>query len=100
MLRIKIVKEANDIKKITFLGHANYDDYGKDIVCAAASATMLCTVNAIYSIDKDSIKVIQENNKQTINILKKDEITLKLIDNMIKCLKSLENQYPKNLEIK
>ena len=61
---------------------------------------MLCTVNAIYSIDKDSIKVIQENNKQTINILKKDEITLKLIDNMIKCLKSLENQYPKNLEIK
>lgn len=100
MLRIKITKESDNIKKIIFKGHANYDAFGKDIVCAAASATMLCTVNAIISINKKSIEVIQSENEQIINILIRDEITIKLIDNMIKCLKSLEKQYPKNIEIK
>ena len=100
MLRIEITKDNNKIKKISFIGHANYNDYGKDIVCAATSATMLCTINAIMSIDKESIKVIQTKDKQIITILKDNEITIKLIDNMIRCLKSLENQYPKNIEIK
>jgi hypothetical protein len=100
MLRIKIIKEHNNIKKITFKGHANYSEYGTDIVCASASATMLCTVNAILSINSRSIEVIQTNDKQIINVLSNDEITIKLLNNMLKCLESLEEQYPKNIEIK
>ena len=41
MIRINVNKENNQIKKITLEGHANYDEYGKDIVCAAVSATYL-----------------------------------------------------------
>lgn len=100
MVRIEITKDSNKIKKISFMGHADYADYGKDIVCAAVSATMLCTINAILSIDGDSIEVISDSNNQVINILKSTDITIKLIDNMIRCLRSLENQYPKNIEIK
>ena len=99
MLRIKIIEKDNRIKQIKFLGHTNYADYGKDIVCAAASATMLCTANAIISINEESIKIKQEENLQTINIIKEDEITTKLINNMINCLKSLESNYPKNIKI-
>ncbi len=100
MLRIEIIKKDTIIKQINFYGHANYADYGKDIVCAAASATMICTANAIISIDESAIEVEQEKNKQTINILKEDIIVDKLINNMIECFKSLEKQYPKNIEIK
>ena len=33
--------------EITVSGHANYDDYGKDIVCASVSSLVISTVNAI-----------------------------------------------------
>ena len=100
MIRINIVKSNNNLKKITFKGHANYADYGKDIVCAAVSSTMLCTINAILSINKNSIEVLEQDNIYTINVIDNNDITIKLLNNMIRCLESLEKQYPKNIEIK
>ena len=99
MLRIEIIKKENIIKQINFYGHTDYDDYGQDIVCAAASATMLCTANAIISLDKDAIEVIQEDNLQIINILKDDKTINILIDNMLNCFKSLTIDYPNNIKI-
>jgi uncharacterized protein YsxB (DUF464 family) len=99
MLRIEVIKNNNKVKQVKFLGHANYDKYGKDIVCAAASATMLCTANAIISLDKDAIEVIQEDNLQIINILKDDKTINILIDNMLNCFKSLTIDYPNNIKI-
>lgn len=99
MIRIKVLKKNNKITKITFRGHANYADFGKDIVCAASSATILTTINGILSIDSKSIEVKQNNNNIDIEITKSQDITNKLIDNMIDSLKSIEQNYPKNIEI-
>ena len=55
MIRININYQNNYIKKITLKGHANYADYGNDIVCAAVSATYLCTINGILSINENSV---------------------------------------------
>ena len=44
MINVKIEKENAKYKKITVLGHAMYDDYGKDIVCAAVSSIATTTV--------------------------------------------------------
>ena len=100
MIRIQIVQNNNYIKQITLKGHANYEEYGKDIVCAAVSATYLCTVNGILSISQDSIKVTSSDDMQIIDVLKEDEVTEKLLTNMVKCLKSLEQEYPNNIKIK
>ena len=100
MIRIEVIKNNEKYQKITFKDHANYDDYGKDIVCAAVSSTMLCTVNAIYLINEDSIKVTKTDNNFIIEIIKDNDITNKLIENMMHCLESLEKDYPKNIKIK
>ena len=100
MIRINVNKENNQIKKITLEGHANYDDYGKDIVCAAVSATYLCTVNAILSLNKNSIQVNNNKAKQEIIVNTYDEVTNTLLNNMINCLESLEKQYPKNINLR
>ena len=60
---------------------------------------MLCTANAIISLDDKAIEVIQEKNKQTIKVLKEDKIVDTLIINMINCFESLTNDYPKNIKI-
>ena len=100
MIKIKVVKDNNYIKQITLKGHANYSEYGKDIVCAAVSATYLCTVNGILSINPDSIQISTSNDIQLIDVITEEETTQKLLQNMVRCLKSLEQEYPNNIKIK
>lgn len=94
MIKIKIEKD-----KITITGHANYDDFGKDIVCAAVSSTVITTVNGLLSIDNSSLRV-EEGKSLIINILKHDETTDKLIDNMINLLYELKEDYKDNIDIR
>ena len=66
MLKIKVTYKEEKVDTITFLGHALYDDYGKDIVCAAASSILITTVNGILSFDQSSLEVIQEKDKVVV----------------------------------
>lgn len=93
---ININKSGN---KITVSGHAMYNNYGKDIVCASVSSIVICTANAIEKINKENIKCMLEKDKMTI-CFKDDEITIKLISNMLDMLKELENEYKGNIRLK
>ena len=86
-------------KVITVTGHANYDEYGKDIVCASVSSLVISTVNAILKFDENAISYQEEKDKLVINILKEDEITKKLIGNMVDMLNELSIQYPENIKV-
>lgn len=94
MIKIKVSK-----KNISILGHANYDDYGKDIVCASVSSIVLCSVEAVARFDIKAIDIKQSKDKLDIIINSDDNITQNLIINMLNCLKELEKKYPKNIEI-
>ena len=94
---IKVVRD-NDL--ITVSGHAGNAEYGKDIVCASVSSIIYTTINAIASFDKSYIDVTDDGKVMVIKIKKEDEIVLKLIANMFEMLKSVANDYPKNLSVK
>ena len=85
-------------KKIEISGHAYFESYGKDIVCASVSSIIFTTINGILNINDKAIQYINDDILE-IFILSNDEITTKLIENMIVLLKELERQYPKNLKI-
>ena len=93
---IKVEIENN---KIEIKGHANYDDYGKDIVCASVSSIVITTINAIIEFDPESIYYEDLNNRILIEKLKNDDITNKLISNMIELLEELEKSYKDNIKI-
>lgn len=99
MIKVLIKKEKNNVKKITMNGHANYDDYGKDIVCAAASSIVITTINAILEINKDWIDYSLKDELAII-VKEENEILNKLIKNMVNMLKELEENYQKNIIIK
>ena len=100
MITVKVVKENSKYKKITILGHAMYDDYGKDIVCSACSSIVTTTVNGILSIDSNSISYLVSKKGMTIDVKSDDKVTQTLINNMISLLKELSGNYPENIEIK
>ena len=100
MITVKVIKEKKQYKKVTILGHALYDDYGKDIFCSACSSIVTTTVNGILSLNKESITYLVSKKGMSIDIKKDDKTTQVLIGNMINLLKELEVNYPDNIEVK
>ena len=93
---IKVIKK-NEVIEIS--GHANYDEYGKDIVCASVSSVIMTTVNSIMNIDNSSISYMDDGDKIIIEKLNDNDIVDKLLNTMILILKDLEKQYKKNIKV-
>ncbi len=93
---IKVIIKQNHIE---ISGHAMYDDYGKDIVCASVSTIAITSVNAILKLDNKAISYKEKEGFLSIDILKDTKETNVIILNMIDMLKDLAKQYEKNIKI-
>ncbi len=93
---IKVIKKN---KIIEISGHAGYDEFGKDIVCASVSSVIMTTVNSIMNIDNSSISYMDDGNKIIIEKLNDNDIVDKLLNTMILILKDLEEQYKENIKV-
>ena len=100
MVKVFVKYQNNEIVELTIQGHANYDEKGKDIVCAAVSSIVITSVNGIMRLQKESIDFQETDAEINIKIKKQDEITKTLIFNMFVLLDELANQYPKNILIR
>ena len=98
MIKVNVNKKDNQIDSIVLSGHAMYDDYGKDIVCASVSSIVITTVYAIIRINNDAIEYRQDDDL-VITIKLHDKVTDLLIENMLELLTELEKQYKKNIKI-
>lgn len=94
MIKVKVNE-----KTIVITGHAGYDEYGKDIVCASVSSIVITSINACLKIEENSINYKEEKDKLTINIISNHETILKIINNMLDMLKELAQDYNKNIKI-
>ena len=99
MIKVNVKNKNGKVYEIVVKGHAGYDDYGKDIVCAAVSTMMITTVNNIICWD-DSIDYVENAGLLRISIKKETEINQKLLNNLVMMLEDLKSQYPKNIEIR
>ena len=98
MIKIKVNYNNDYIKSFKVTGHANYDIYGKDIVCASVSSIVITSVNASLSLNDKSVKFKEENGLIDVNVLVHDENINKVLNNMIDMLKQLQEQYKKNIK--
>ena len=99
MIKVRIKKNNELIESIKCNGHAGYADYGNDIVCASFSTMIITTINAILEIDENAISYTDSNNLEIINI-KKDNITNRLLNNLVNMIYELKENYDKNIDIK
>lgn len=99
MIHIQVFKNQEYFQRIILKGHALFDDYGKDIVCAGVSSILTTTVNGILRIQNDALTYQQEDDLFQIIDIHDDDITQKLILNMILLFQELEEQYPKNIKV-
>ncbi len=99
MIKVKINYKDNFVNGFKISGHANYDEYGKDIVCASVSSIVITSINMALSLDETSVKASDKSGLIEASILKQDEIIKKVFINMINMLEELEKDYSKNIKI-
>ncbi|MGM9873507.1 MAG: ribosomal-processing cysteine protease Prp [Bacilli bacterium] len=96
MIRIKIIKDK--LFTLEVKGHANYDEIGKDIVCAGVSAVICGGFNSIEN--SKGFEMIMDEGYSLLKA--KEPISLHdeiVIETMINGLKNIAKSYPKNVTI-
>ena len=99
MIKVYIAKG-----KITIAGHANFEDSGKDIVCAAVSSIVTTSINASLKIEAGSLIHREEYEKKelstlTIDVISDNKNVLLILENMVEMLEELAETYKKNIKI-
>ena len=95
MIKVTIVTNSDgEYKGFQVTGHADYDEYGKDIVCAAVSCLALNTMNSIEALTEDSVYGIQEDGlvkfKLTNGCSEQSEL---LMDSFVLGLAAIREEY-------
>ena len=62
MIRLEFTKSGELLTSFSVSGHAGYDDYGHDIVCASVTSAVQLTANGITEVLGLSAKVDVEEN--------------------------------------
>ncbi len=91
MIRIRFREKNGNIMSIETTGHANSDEYGKDLICAGVSTTLLSAINALDELYGEccSFDVYQNGDDNRVFVeVKKSSIDLQIVMRFI--LKQLE----------
>lgn len=98
MIKVDFVLKNNFYKELTIKGHANYDSYGKDIVCSAVSAIGVGGLNAIYQITGQKPDYQIEDGYIHLEFIDDDKCQI-IANTMLVQLQSIEESYKKYIKI-
>jgi uncharacterized protein YsxB (DUF464 family) len=106
MINVKIKRNADGlISEFSIKGHANYADYGKDIVCSAVSAISIGIYNSIATLVGIELPVRQGKSGELACWIpmdypeKKQEQIQLLLEAMVVSLKDIEKEYGSFIKI-
>ena len=97
MIQISIIRHNNEYSQIKAFGHAEYDDYGKDIICAAVSVLIINTANSLEKFTDDLImaKTLEDGTTEILLKEHPSKEAVLLVDSLILGLEGIRNQYGK-----
>ena len=101
MIKIKIQRQKNKIIYFEIKGHANFSEYGEDVICAAVSSVGQMTVNGLIETLKlkKKLKFTEEDGYISCDLknsgLTDDELENAdiLVESMYSYLKAVARSY-------
>ena len=98
MISVNVSFMGKDVKSLTVSGHANYDKYGKDIVCAGVSAVVTGGINALEN-QVENIEIINKENMLGVKVINSNEYIQIVLNTILIQLETIENSYKKYIKI-
>ena len=91
---IKAIFQADEDRYISLdvSGHAEYGEYGKDLICASVSSIMFGFMNALDALE-ENVQISQSENRITIVDQSGSEIVQHYFELVITQLKTIEASY-------
>lgn len=110
MTNVKIFRNQNgDILKYEVSGHADFDDHGRDILCAAVSVlsqTTILALNKVCKINENDIKFCIDEKTGYLEVTLSKSLKQDLrnsanivLETMVVGLGDLATQYPKYINL-
>ena len=106
MTKVTVLKNNGYITKFEALGHSEFDDYGKDILCASISTSLQSLALGVIKVLNIKAKYIVKENTgyfllELPNNLEKSELeqTQLLFNVCVETLKDIQKGYPKNISL-
>ena len=91
----------NQIKSFKITGHADYAEYGYDIVCSGITTAVFTSLGLIRKyLNENDYDYKELDGTISLNFKETNQLVNDIIENLIEVLKNIERQYPKNLKIK
>lgn len=93
--------QNNQINSFKIIGHADYAEYGYDIVCSGITTAVFTSLGLIRRyLNENEFDYQELDGTIYLKLLNTNQIVNDIIENLIEVLKNIERQYPKNLKIK
>ena len=91
---IKAIYEAKDNRYLSLevSGHAEYDESGKDLICASVSSIIFGFMNAVDALN-ENVEIKQLTNKITIKNHSDSNIIQDYFELVMMQLKTIEESY-------
>lgn len=100
MIRIKTIRNAQGrLTGFTSKGHADYDDEGRDIICAAVSVLELNLANSVNELTdaRFTSEIREDNGDFSFRLIDEDnEKAALLLDSCLLGLEAIEESYGSN----
>jgi uncharacterized protein YsxB (DUF464 family) len=98
MIQITLLKENGKYKELHTSGHAEFESYGSDIICASASLLIINTLNSIEKFTNDKFVITTEEKSGIIDFKFEStpsEPSVLLLESMLMGLRAIRSQYGK-----
>ena len=97
MIKVSVYKDADNlITGINLSGHADYAQYGSDVVCAAVSALVINTINSIDNFTSDKFQLEQDEEEGIIDFHVISPIsnnTILLLNSLVLGIQGIKEEY-------
>ena len=99
MIRVRFKTVNGLIHGYQINGHADVDDIGQDIVCAAVSSAALMTVNTITEIIGTHALIVTRSGFMYVRITDRVDACQDILNGFRLHLQALEEQYPTRVHL-
>lgn len=101
MIKAEFWSDGGQLIGFRVHGHAGYDDYGFDIVCASVSSAVELVCNTITETFNHKAEVVVEDNLISLKLLDcpKDSPCVKVLEGLRLHFEGLSERFQKNVKV-
>ena len=102
MIKVLVKRNNKYITQVKIKGHAEFGEYGKDLVCAGVSAiaTGICNTLAKKNfLEQKKCAIVLKNGNIVIDVYEEDEVMQVILETLVISLESFVEDYHQYIKI-